>query len=236
MGHLRLRCFLQDSTYRAAQSHFGGGRPLELDFRAQALEITVNDSHGQLLATAAIGDRAVSGLGVELSIELGLVPALGLARDIELAARAVRIVHFPQSVMCPKRNSTLQTVSDGFELRSGKMTDNDPGLTSRCSEAVVEDYGCGRSPAQGSSCLKDVRHSRDLCLCIRLDPVIVLRVLVHCAAARTAVSTGLERGPRSVYRRCALQHPHRAGEAGRCGAAEAAPPCPSDDSPLLVAE
>src|SRR6185295_19963350 len=53
-------------------------RRLELDFRAQALEIAVNDSHGQLLATAAIRDRAVSRLSVELSVDLGSIPALGV--------------------------------------------------------------------------------------------------------------------------------------------------------------
>jgi hypothetical protein len=77
--------------------------------------------------------------------------------------------------------------------------------------------------------------SRDLCLFIRLESVIVLGVLVHMPRRAPLVSTGLELGPRSTYRQYALQHPHRGVDAGRGGAAEAAPR-PSDDSPLLVAE
>ena len=51
---------------------------LELDFRAQSLQVPVHEGHGQLPAAAAIRDRAVTHIGVEPSLELGLVPALGV--------------------------------------------------------------------------------------------------------------------------------------------------------------
>ena len=38
---------------------------LELDFSSQTLEIAMDDGHGQLLAAATIGDRAVARTGVE---------------------------------------------------------------------------------------------------------------------------------------------------------------------------
>src|SRR5687768_7606389 len=61
------------------RSRRGRDRSLEFDFRAQTLQIAMNDRHGQLLAAPAIRDRAVLSLGVELPVELGLVPALGVA-------------------------------------------------------------------------------------------------------------------------------------------------------------
>ena len=57
-------------------SLYCGYSRLELDFRAQSFEIAVNDSHGQLLATAAIGDRAASHASLQVTIDLGLVPTL----------------------------------------------------------------------------------------------------------------------------------------------------------------
>ena len=79
---------------------------------------------------------------------------------------------------------------------------------SRCSEAVVEDDGCGQSRAP------NVHSSPILCLCIRLESVIVLGVLVHMPRRAPLVSAGLELGPRRTYRQCALQqHPRRDVEA-----------------------
>ena len=53
-------------------------RLLKLDLGAQALEIAVNDGDGQLLAIASIGDRAVSRLGVELSLDVSAIPFVGM--------------------------------------------------------------------------------------------------------------------------------------------------------------
>ena len=77
-----------------------------------------------------------------------------------------------------------------------------------------------------------IRDDEERSTVIRKEEAVPVLVRVP---RREPLVTRLELGPRSAYRRCALQHAHRAGVAGRCGAAEAAP-CPSDDSPLLVAK
>src|SRR5438105_8959399 len=56
----------------ASRCHF------ELDFRTQPFQVPVNEGHRQLSAAPTIGDRAVAGDGVELSVELGLVEAFGV--------------------------------------------------------------------------------------------------------------------------------------------------------------
>src|SRR6185437_8224982 len=62
-----------------ARLFWRGDRLFEFDFRPEALEITVHESHCQSLAIAATGDCAVLGLGIELSADLCPVPALGMA-------------------------------------------------------------------------------------------------------------------------------------------------------------
>ena len=70
-----------------SRSRCRGRGPLELDFCAQALQFPVDCGHHQYLATAAIGDRAVA----RVSVELGLVPVLGMTdiREAEIVPSGV---------------------------------------------------------------------------------------------------------------------------------------------------
>src|SRR5487761_1984678 len=80
MCNPQLSPFLQLAILSEGSSLCCRNRLLKLDFRSEALEIAVNDGHGQLLATTTIGDRATSRLGVELSVDLGFIPALGVTQ------------------------------------------------------------------------------------------------------------------------------------------------------------
>jgi Putative exonuclease, RdgC len=73
-----------------------GDRPLEPDFRAQALQITMNHGDSQLLGNATIRDRAVLSLGVE-------APAgFTLDQDTELRS-------------CGEGNATVRYVGHALE-------------------------------------------------------------------------------------------------------------------------
>ena len=59
---------------------------LECDFSEQTLQIAVNDRNGQRLIIAAIADRAVLRDSVQLPVDVGIVPMLGVTdiREAEI--------------------------------------------------------------------------------------------------------------------------------------------------------
>src|SRR5688572_31472427 len=118
MSALSLIPALCNALRSEALSRCRGDRSLEFDFRAQTLQIAVNDRHGQLPAAPAIRDRAVACPGVELPVHLGLVPALGVThvRKAEIVLLGPeerdRIEAFASTQEVPRRSLTLTLGDD----------------------------------------------------------------------------------------------------------------------------
>jgi hypothetical protein len=89
---------------------FLGHDPLELDLRQEAFAVPVDDGHRQFLIAASVGDRAVSRL--ELAVDVGLVPSLGVTRITE-----AEIV-----LLGPEERHVIETFAAAEDVVRGGLT------------------------------------------------------------------------------------------------------------------